>query len=185
MAKGFEGMAGVMNGAIAATMGAKGMGSEMMSTMGTSMGISGMPDLASGMEGVLGIIVLGETIGATGISAVADSLTTAFSVQETGITSAMFTTIGVISSAISEKSPKRTTAAEQGSAAGSVAATMTKTGLTPIEMPENISASGMMMGGMVMSKSTLSGGLPGVMAPPKTMTAAAYIEAQEKIDKLN
>ena len=34
-----------------------------------------------------------------------------------------------------------------------------------IEMPENVSESGMMMGAMIMAKPSLAGGLPGAMAP--------------------
>ena len=43
---------------------------------------------------------------------------------------------------------------------------------TAVEVPEGVTEAGMMMGAMVMIKSTMAGGLPGAMAPPKTMTAA-------------
>ena len=48
---------------------------------------------------------------------------------------------------------------------------MEEAGPQALEMPENISESGMMMGAMVMAKPSLAGGLPGAMAPPEGMTA--------------
>ena len=54
---------------------------------------------------------------------------------------------------------------------GSFAAGMSESGPEALEMPENISESGMMMGAMVMAKPSLAGGLPGAMAPPEGMTA--------------
>ena len=51
-----------MNSAIASTMAAKGMGTEMMSTMGEAMGVENMASLASGMEGAAGIKAIGEAI---------------------------------------------------------------------------------------------------------------------------
>jgi hypothetical protein len=63
-----------------------------------------------------------------------------------------------------------------GSSEGSPAAMMVEAGPTALEMPENISDSGMMMGAMVMSKSMMAGGLPGTMAPPKEMTALGMID---------
>ena len=48
---------------------------------------------------------------------------------------------------------------------------MAEAGPEAIEMPENVSESGMMMGAMVMAKPSLAGGLPGAMAPPEGMTA--------------
>ena len=50
---------------------------------------------------------------------------------------------------------------------------MAEAGPEALEMPEDISETGMMMGAMVMAKPSLAGGLPGAMAPPEGMTAAA------------
>ena len=55
----------------------------------------------------------------------------------------------------------------------SFANNMGEAGPQAIEMPANISESGMMMGAMVMAKPSLAGGLPGAMAPPEGMTATA------------
>ena len=44
---------------------------------------------------------------------------------------------------------------------------MADAGPEALEMPENISESGMMMGAMIMAKPSLAGGLPGAMAPPR------------------
>ena len=56
---------------------------------------------------------------------------------------------------------------------GSFATKMNEMGPAAIEMPENVSESGMMMGAMIMAKPSLAGGLPGAMAPPEGMTALA------------
>ena len=58
---------------------------------------------------------------------------------------------------------------------GSFVSEMTEKGPEAIEMPEDISETGMMMGVMIMAKPSLAGGLPGAMAPPKGMTAAAMM----------
>jgi len=42
-------MSGTMTGAIGATMTSKGMGEEMMGSMGAAVGIDGMADLSQGM----------------------------------------------------------------------------------------------------------------------------------------
>ena len=175
----------VMSGSIASTMVAKGMGPEMMSAMESSIGITGISNLADKMRGVTGIEAMSKAIGTSGISKIVNALSTAFSSPETGIATAMNASLKMVSEGISEKPTKTITVFELGSAAGSVAASINETAPTAIEVPENVSASGIMMGAMVMAKAMMAGGLPGVMAPPTTMTPAAYIEAQEKIDKLN
>ncbi len=48
-------MQSMMTGAIAATLGAKGMGSEMMASMEKSIGMEGMAGMAEGMEGMAGM----------------------------------------------------------------------------------------------------------------------------------
>ena len=71
-----------------------------------------------------------------------------------------------------EKLVKIKSAVTQGTEMkGSFAAEMGETGPEALEMPENVSESGMMMGAMVMAKPSLAGGLPGAMAPPEGMTA--------------
>ncbi|MGY8793023.1 MAG: hypothetical protein ACKVI9_05085, partial [Gammaproteobacteria bacterium] len=58
-----------------------------------------------------------------------------------------------------------------GNAEGSLAAGMATQAPVGLEMPEDISEAGMMMGAMIMAKPTMAGGLPGAMAPPEGMTA--------------
>jgi hypothetical protein len=179
MAKGFEDMKGIMNGAIASTLGTKGMGTEMMSAMGKSMGISDMADLAADMQGVEGMKAMTDAMKSVGIDKVANTITTAFSSQQTGITSMMGTSVGMISGAISGKPVETTSAVAMGSELGSVASKMNEAAPTELEMPENVSDAGMMMGAMVMTKSMMAGGLPGAMAPPKGMTAIGMAEGME------
>ncbi len=179
MAKGFEDMKGIMNGAIASTLGTKGMGTEMMSAMGKSMGMSDMEDLAAGMQGVEGMKAMTDAMKSVGIDKVANTITTAFSSQQTGITSMMGTSVGMISGAISGKPVETTSAVAMGSELGSVASKMNEAAPTELEMPENVSDAGMMMGAMVMTKSMMAGGLPGAMAPPKGMTAIGMAEGME------
>ena len=177
MAKGFENLQENMTGAIAATMTAKGMGTEMAAAMGDSIGINGMGDLAIGLEGAAGMSAIGEALAGTGaMSDVAASLVTAFSTPTTGIASTMNASVGMISGAISGKKPNPNTAVEIGNASmGTVASSMVDASPATLDMPESISESGMMMGSMVMAKSMMAAGLPGAMAPPKGLTSTATL----------
>ena len=159
-----------MTGAIAATMSAKGMGEEMMKGMEASIGMQGMADMAKSMGGIEGMQEIGKAMSDMGMEQMAQSLSTAFANPEVGIASAMTGTVGMISQAISGKAPKEQNAIQKGmemkdSFANNMAAP------EALEMPENISETGMMMGAMVMAKPSLAGGLPGAMAPPDGMTA--------------
>ena len=86
----------------------------------------------------------------------------------------MSSTVGMISGAISGKALETKSAAVQGAQMkNSFVSKMNETGPEAIEMPENVTESGMMMGAMVMAKPSLAGGLPGAMAPPEGMTSIA------------
>ena len=165
-----------MTGAIVATMSAKGMGDEMMKSMETSIGMDGMTEMAKGMSGIEGMQEIGKAMQDMGMDQMAQTLQTAFANPEVGITSAMSGTVGMISQAISGKAPKEQNAIQKGmEMKDSFANNMTAP--EALEMPENISESGMMMGAMVMAKPSLAGGLPGAMAPPEGMTALGMGEA--------
>ena len=165
-----------MTGAIAATMSAKGMGEEMMKSMETSIGIQGMADMAKGMGGIEGMQEIGKAMQEMGMDQMAQTLQTAFANPEVGITSAMSGSVGMISQAISGKAPKEQNAIQKGmEMKDSYAKNMSAP--EALEMPENISESGMMIGAMIMAKPSLAGGLPGAMAPPKGMTALGIGEA--------
>ena len=165
-------MGDMMTGAITATMSAKGMGAEMMSSMGATIGIEGMAGMAEGMQGLAGMEEMGKAMAEMGMENMAKSLASAFENPGVGITTAMSGTVGMISGAISGRAPKEKSAIAQGTEMkGSFAGKMAEGGPEALEMPENISESGMMMGAMVMAKPSLAGGLPGAMAPPKGMTA--------------
>ncbi|MDA9066119.1 hypothetical protein N9K18_02590, partial [Candidatus Pelagibacter sp.] len=169
---GFGAMSGTMTGAIGASMATKGMGAEMMGNMGASIGVDGLGAAATGMKGMAGMETMGEAMASMGMEAVGASLSTAFSTPATGITSTLSGTVGMISGAISGKAPKGQTAVQAGSVEGSLAAGMSDAGPAALEMPENISEAGMMMGAMIMAKPSLAGGLPGAMAPPENMMAS-------------
>ena len=175
LASGFGAMSGTMTGTIAASMADKGMGTEMMGAMGASMGVNGLADAANGMSGLAGMEAMGEAMASMGMETMNATLQTAFSSPSTGITDAMSGTVGMISSAIAGKGPKGKTAVQAGSAKGTVAAGMIDAAPEAVEMPEEISEAGMMMGAMVMAKPALAAGLPGAMAPPDTMTAVGSI----------
>ena len=165
-------MGQTMTGALVATMSAKGMGEEMMKGMEASIGMQGMADMAKGMDGIGGMQEIGKAMADMGMDQMSQSLATAFANPEVGITSAMSGTVGMISQAISGKAPAEKNAVQKGmEMEGAFANNMT--GPEAIEMPENISETGMMMGAMVMAKPSLAGGLPGAMAPPEGMTAIA------------
>ena len=59
-------MGGMMTGAIAATMSAKGMGTEMMSSMGATIGMEGMTGMAEGMQGLAGMEEMGKAMAGYG-----------------------------------------------------------------------------------------------------------------------
>ena len=163
-------MGQTMTGAIVATMSAKGMGDEMMTSMEANIGMQGMTDMAKGMGGIEGMKEIGKVMADVGMEQLAQSLQTAFVNPEAGIVSAMSGTVGMISQAISGRAPKEQTAIQQGMAMeNSIANNMAAP--EALEMPENVSETGMMMGAMVMAKPSLAGGLPGAMAPPEGMTA--------------
>ena len=163
-------MGQTMTGAIVATMSAKGMGDEMMKSMEANIGMQGMTDMAKGMGGIEGMKEIGKVMADVGMEQMAQTLQTAFANPEAGIVSAMSGTVGMISQAISGKAPKEQTAIQKGMAMeNSFANNMAAP--EALEMPENISETGMMMGAMVMAKPSLAGGLPGAMAPPEGMTA--------------
>ncbi len=167
-------MGQTMTGAIVATMSAKGMGDEMMKSMEVSIGMEGMTGMAEGMKGIEGMQEIGKAMADMGMENMAKSLSTAFANPEVGIAGAMSGSVGMISQAISGKAPKEKNAIAQGAEMkDSFASKMSEAGPEAIEMPENVSESGMMMGAMIMAKPSLAGGLPGAMAPPKGMTAAA------------
>ncbi len=167
-------MGQTMTGAIAATMSAKGMGGDMMKSMEASIGIQGMTGMAEGMKGMQGMEEIGKAMTGMGMENMAKSLSTAFATPEVGIAGAMSGTVGMISQAISGKTPKEKSAIAQGAELkGSHAEKMAEAAPEAIDMPEDISESGMMMGAMVMAKPSLAGGLPGAMAPPEGMTAEA------------
>jgi len=161
-----------MTGAIAATMTGKGMGGDMMKSMESSIGIQGMSGMAEGMKGMQGMQEIGKAM--TGMTGMTEALSTAFTSPEVGIKGAMSGSVGMISQAISGKATKEKSAVAQGTEMkGSFAGEMSKEAPAAIDMPEDISESGMMMGAMVMAKPSLAGGLPGAMAPPAGMTAQA------------
>ncbi len=169
-----EKMGQTMTGAIVATMSAKGMGDEMMKSMEGSIGIQGMSEMTKGMQGMEGMKEIGKVMTDMGMEDMAKTLSTAFANPEVGITTAMSGTVGMISQAISGKAPKEKTALQKGvEMKDSFANKMVEQGPEALEMPENISDSGMMMGAMVMAKPSLAGGLPGAMAPPEGMTSLA------------
>ena len=115
-------MTNAMTGAIGATMMAKGMGAEMMDSMGATMGMEGMSGMAEGMQGLEGMEALGEAMG--GMETLAGSLSTAFADPSTGITAAMSGSVGMISGAISGKAPKEKTAIAMGMEAKDSAASL-------------------------------------------------------------
>ncbi|MDC0240538.1 hypothetical protein OAK08_02740 [Candidatus Pelagibacter sp.] len=167
-------MGQTMTGAIVASMSAKGMGEDMMKSMEGSIGMQDMANMAEGMKGVEGMKEIGKAMADMGMEDMAKSLSTAFANPEVGISGAMSGTVGMISQAISGKAPKEKNALQKGAEIkGSFASKMGEAGPQALEMPENVSESGMMMGAMVMAKPSLAGGLPGAMAPPKGMTASA------------
>ena len=156
-------------------MSEKGMGAEMMGAMGASIGVEGLAEAANGMTGLAGMEAMGQAMAEMGMENVSAALSTAFSSPSTGITDAMSGTVGMISSAIAGRGPKGKTAVQAGSAKGTVAAGMIDAAPEAVEMPDDISEAGMMMGAMVMAKPSLAAGLPGAMAPPDTMTAVGSI----------
>jgi len=165
-------MGATMTGAIVATMSAKGMGEDMMKSMEGSIGMQGMAGMADGMKGIEGMKEIGKAMADMGMENMAKSLSTAFATPEVGIAGAMSGSVGMISQAISGKAPKEKNAITQGNEMKeSFVSKMTEAGPEAIEMPENVSESGMMMGAMIMAKPSLAGGLPGAMAPPEGMTA--------------
>ena len=165
-------MGATMTGAIVATMSAKGMGEEMMKSMEKSIGMEGMTGMAEGMKGIEGMQEIGKVMAEMGMENMAKSLSTAFTNPEVGITGAMSGSVGMISQAISGKAPKEKNAIAQGAEMkDSFASKMSEAAPEAIEMPENVSESGMLMGAMIMAKPSLAGGLPGAMAPPEGMTA--------------
>ena len=169
-----EKMGQTMTGAIVASMSAKGMGEDMMKSMEGSIGMQDMANMAEGMTGVEGMKEIGKAMAYMGMEDMAKSLSTAFANPEVGISGAMSGTVGMISQAISGKAPKEKNALQKGTEIkGSFASKMGEAGPQALEMPENVSETGMMMGAMVMAKPSLAGGLPGAMAPPKGMTASA------------
>ena len=171
-------MGQTMTGAIVATMSAKGMGEDMMKSMEGSIGMQGMANMAEGMKGIEGLKEIGKAMTDMGMEGMAKSLSTAFANPEVGIAGAMSGTVGMISQAISGKTPTEKTALQKGTEMkGSFANSMAEAGPQALEMPENISESGMMMGAMVMAKPSLAGGLPGAMAPPEGMTAMGMTSA--------
>ena len=131
----------------------KGMGKEMLGAMGTAVGMEGMAGMASGMQGLEGMGEIGKAMG--GMKNMTESLAAAFENPEVGITAAMSGTVGMISGAISGKAQGKNAIA-QGSEKGSFAAGMAEAGPEAIEMPENVSESGMMMGAMVMARPSLA-----------------------------
>ena len=165
-------MGKTMTGALVATMSAKGMGEGMMKSMEASIGIEGMTDMAKGMTGIEGMKEIGKAMADMGMEQMAQTLSTAFADPEVGIATAMTGSVGMISQAISGKAPSQKNAIQKGmEMKDSFANNMTSP--EALEMPENISESGMMMGAMIMAKPSLAGGLPGAMAPPEGMTALA------------
>ena len=127
------------------------------------------------MTGLAGMEAMGQAMANMGMEDVGTALSTAFSSPATGITEAMSGTVGMISSAIAGKAPEGKTAIQAGSAKGTVASGMIDAAPEAVEMPNDISEAGMMMGAMVMAKPNLAAGLPGAMAPPDTMTAVGAL----------
>ena len=165
-------MGKTMTGALVATMSAKGMGEDMMKSMEANIGIEGMTDMAKGMTGIEGMKEIGKAMADMGMEQMAQTLSTAFADPEVGIATAMSGSVGMISQAISGKAPSEKTAIQRGmEMKDSFANNMASP--EALEMPENISETGMMMGAMIMAKPALAGGLPGAMAPPEGMTALA------------
>ena len=117
---------------------------------------------------------IGKAMAEMGMENMAQTLSTAFANREVVVSGEMSGTVGMISQAISGKQPSAKTAVQQGTdMKGSFVEKMGEAGPKAIEMPEDISETGMMMGAMVMAKPSLAGGLPGAMAPPEGMTAEA------------
>ena len=180
-------MGETMTGAIAATMSAKGMGEDMMKSMETSIGIQNMSDMAEGMKGIEGMQEIGKAMVDMGMEDMSKTLSAAFTSPETGIGAAMSGTVGMISGAISGQASSEKNAVEQGAEIESSLTTkISEEGPTAIEMPEDVSESGMLMGAMIMAKPTLAGGLPGAMAPPEGLTAESMMseDAQKGMSEM-
>jgi hypothetical protein len=155
------------------------MGDEMMKSMESSIGMQGMAGMAEGMKGIEGMKEIGKAMAEMGMENVSKTLSAAFASPETGISATISGTVGMISGAISGKAPEEKNAVAQGlETEGSLVEKMTSQGPSIIEMPEEVSESGMMMGAMIMAKPSLAGGLPGAMAPPEGMTAELIISEE-------
>ncbi len=172
-------MGQTMTGAIVATMSSKGMGDDMMKNMEKNIGMEGMTDMAKGMSGIEGMQEIGKAMADMGMEDMAVSLATAFANPEVGIVSAMSGSVSMISQAISGKVSDEKNAVQKGmEMEDSFANSMSSP--EALEMPDDISETGMMMGAMVMAKPSLAGGLPGAMAPPESMTSLALSVALDQ-----
>ena len=78
LAGNFGAMSGTMTGTIAASMTDKGMGAEMMGSMGASIGVDGLGTAATGMSGLAGMEAMGEAMSSMGMDQIGASLSTAF-----------------------------------------------------------------------------------------------------------
>ena len=163
---------GLTTTSIAKTMSMKGLSVETISDVGKDLNIENISEISKDIKNQSTINDLSEIIQTTGLENVTKSIELAFTDETLGVTKAITKNASLISEALSKKSSNKSLKNEN------------KT-LENIELPENISDTGILIGAAILAKPNLASGVQGLVAPPEGLKSGGLISESEVSIKSN
>ena len=157
---------GLTTNSIAKTMSSKGLSVETIANVGKELNIENISEISEEITNQSSISDLSEIIQSTGLENVTKSIELAFTDETLGVTKAITKNASLISEALSKKSSKKGLKNEN------------KT-LENIELPENTSDTGILIGAAILAKPNLASGVQGLVAPPEGLKSGGLISDSE------
>ena len=153
---------GLTTNSIAKTMSLKGLSVETISDVGKNLSIENISEISDEITTQSSLSDLSEIIQSTGLENVTESIELAFTDETIGVTKAITANVSLISEALSKKSVNKGLKNDSET-------------LESIELPENISDTGILVGAAILAKPNLASGVQGLVAPPEGLTSGGLI----------
>ena len=153
---------GLTTNSIAKTMSIKGLSVETISDVGKELNIENLSEISEDITSQSSLSDLNEIIQSTGLENVTKSIELAFTDETIGVTKAITKNANLISEALSKKSAKKGLKNDNNT-------------LENIELPENISDTGILIGAAILAKPNLASGIQGLVAPPEGLKSGGLI----------
>ena len=153
---------GLTTNSIAKTMSIKGLSVETISDVGKELNIENLSEISEEIKSQSSLSDLNEIIQSTGLENVTKSIELAFTDETIGVTKAITKNANLISEALSKKSAKKGLKNDNNT-------------LENIELPGNISDTGILIGAAILAKPNLASGVQGLVAPPDGLKSGGLI----------